>query len=60
MANAMNKVMLALLKTFVLWIFFMIWPGYGHEDFNFIKMVGMGFLAVGTIYYINLDLLDIE
>jgi len=56
----MNKVMLALLKTFVLWIFFMIWPGYGHEDFNFIKMVGMAFLAVGTVYYINLDLKDIE
>ena len=56
----MYKVMLALLKTFILWIFFMLWPGYGHEDFNWIKMVGMFLLAFGTIWYISLDMKDLK
>lgn len=55
-SNAMTKVMIVLLKTFLLWIFFMAWPGYGHEDWNFIKAAGMLMLSVGTIYYIKLDI----
>jgi hypothetical protein len=30
MTNAMQKVMLSLLKIFIMWIFFMIWQGAGH------------------------------
>jgi len=56
MANAMQKVMLALLKTFLLWIFFMAWQGHGHEDFIWIKAAGMLFLAIGTILYIKFDI----
>ncbi len=56
----MQKVMLALLKTFLMWIFFMLYPGHGHEDFNWIKMIGMLLLAIGTIWYIKLDFKDIE
>lgn len=54
-SNAMQKVMLALLKTFLMWIFFMLYPGHGHEDFNWIKMIGMLLLAIGTVWYIRLD-----
>ncbi len=61
MTNAMQKVMLALLKTFLMWIFFMLWKGEeGHEDFNIIKMFGMLLLSIGTIYYIMLDIEDID
>lgn len=54
-SNAMQKVMLTLLKSFLMWIFFMIYPGFGHEDFNWIKMIGMFLLAIGTVWYIKLD-----
>ena len=60
MTNAMQKVMLALLKTFLMWIFFMLWKGEGHEDFNIIKMFGMLLLSIGTIYYIMLDIEEID
>jgi hypothetical protein len=60
MTNAMQKVMLALLKTFLMWIFFMAWPDEGHEDFNVIKMIGMLLLAAGTVWYITLDIKDLE
>jgi hypothetical protein len=55
MANAMSRVMIALIKTFLLWIFFMLWPGYGHEDFNWIKMIAMFLLAIGTIIFVKLE-----
>ena len=58
--NAMNKVVLTMFKTFFLWIFFMLWPGKGHEDFNLVKMFGMVLLIIGTFIYIKLDLEDIE
>ena len=48
------------MKTFFMWIFFMIWDGEGHEDFNVIKMIGMFLLAIGTIWYIILDNKDME
>lgn len=50
--NAMQKVMAGLFKIFLLWLFFMIYPGYGHEDFNVVKMFGMALLSFGTVYYI--------
>lgn len=56
----MQKVMLALMKTFLMWIFFMSWPGEGHEDFNIFKMIGMFLLAAGTVWYIILDIKDLE
>lgn len=55
MTNAMQKVMLSLLKIFIMWIFFMIWKGVGHQDFNTITLLGMLLLAIGTFWYIYLD-----
>lgn len=52
--------MLALLKTFLMWIFFMAWQGDGHEDWNWIKAGGMALLAIGTIWYIKLDIDDLD
>ena len=52
----MQKVVVSLSKTFALWIFFMIYPGVGHEDFNVVKMLAMFILAFGICYYIYLDM----
>jgi drug/metabolite transporter (DMT)-like permease len=60
MANAMSRVMVALIKTFLLWIFFMLWPGYGHEDFNWIKMIGMFLLAIGTVIFVKLETEELD
>lgn len=54
--NAMTKVMNALLKTFVIWIFFMIYPGMGHEAWSWPKALGMLCLSIGIIYYVKLDI----
>ena len=56
MSNTMQKVMLALLKTLLMWIFFMFYSGEGHEDFDYVYMIGMLLLTIGTISYIRLDI----
>ena len=58
--NAVLKVMLSLLKTFILWIFFICYTGNGHEDFNGFDLIGMSMIAVGTIYFVRLELSDNE
>ena len=59
-ANAMQKVMVSLLKTFTLWVFFMCWQQSGHEEWSWVKALGMLLLACGTMWYIDLDIKDIE
>jgi len=49
--SAMQKCMAVILKLLLLWVFWMIWPGQGHEDFNFIKMLSMILLTIGIVYY---------
>ena len=51
----MVKVTAGFLRFFILWIFFMLWQGEGHEDFSVVKMVGMMFLIGGAVGYIYLD-----
>jgi len=58
--NAVLKVMLALLKTFLLWVFFMCYAGNGHEDFNYLDLIGMSMIAIGTVYFVRLELSDNE
>ena len=52
----MQKVMLSLMKNFVVWFFFMLFKGNGHEVLSSTKTIGMLLLAGGTIYYVHLDL----
>lgn len=56
MTNALQKIMLALLKTILMWVFFMAYPGEGHEDWNWTKALGMLLLVIGTLWYIKLDI----
>ena len=44
------------MKPLFLWIFFLIYPGHGHEDWSWLKFTGMVFLIAGTVFYIWLDM----
>ena len=55
MTNAMQKVMLNSMKTFIVWLFFLYWMGRAHEEWNFIKLLGMCILTIATCWYIHLD-----
>ena len=55
MKNAMQKTVVGLLKTVFLWVFFLGYQGHGHEEFSWIKLLGMALLCSGTLLYIKLD-----
>jgi hypothetical protein len=60
MANAMQKTMLAVSKISLTWVFFMLYQEYGHEDWSTFKAIGMCLLVSGTVWYVKLDIKDIE
>jgi hypothetical protein len=56
----MQKVMITLLPAILVWVFFMLYPFEGHEDFNSIKLIGMLMLCLGIYAYVELEMLDIQ
>jgi hypothetical protein len=60
MTNAMQKIMLALLKSIIMWVFFMLYDGEGHEEWSWVKALGMLLLVFGTIWFVKMDIQDIE
>lgn len=53
--NTMIKVMVSMYKTFTVWIFFMIWPNVGHEDFGWLKFIGISLINIGTYFFIVVE-----
>ena len=56
----MQKVMITLLPAILVWVFFMLYPFEGHEDFNSIKLIGMLMLCLGIYASVELEMLDIQ
>lgn len=50
--NAMQKTVVGLTKTLLMWVFFLLFQGHGHEEWSWLKALGMFFLGFGTLYYI--------
>ena len=42
-------------KTYVIWIFFMLWKGEGHEDWSFIKFLGLVLTTVAVVQFLQLE-----
>jgi len=56
--NATLKSILGLSRVFTIWIFFMVYKGFGHSDFYVLDLIGMLLLAAGTLWYVYLDSKD--
>ena len=37
------------------WLFFLLWPYQGHEQFNFFTLLGMGLLGLGSYLYVRAE-----
>jgi len=48
------------MPAILVWVFFMLYPFEGHEDFNSIKLIGMLMLCLGIYAYVELEMLDIQ
>ncbi|CAI2370311.1 unnamed protein product [Moneuplotes crassus] len=50
-ASAATRVILQQTKTVLVWIFFLIYPHGGHENFKVLQLIGFLVLLVGVILY---------
>ena len=48
----MQKTMLAVSKISLTWVYFMLYQGYGHEDWSNFKAFGMSLLVIGTMWFV--------
>ena len=54
-SNATVKAMLQISKTGIVWMFFLLWPGHGHEAWSNLKLVGILITTTAVVYYLLLD-----
>jgi len=52
----MQKTVVGLSKTLIMWMFFLSYKGHGHEQWNWLKAIGMIVMAFGLILYVKLDI----
>mmetsp|Transcript_22188 Transcript_22188/g.21987 ORF Transcript_22188/g.21987 Transcript_22188/m.21987 type:complete len:89 (-) Transcript_22188:45-311(-) len=38
-------------RTALIWVFFLIYPGNGHEKFEYLELIGFILLIAGTLVY---------
>lgn len=50
-ASAANRVTLSQSKTVIVWIFFLIYKGGGHENFKWLQFSGFIVMLLGVILY---------
>ena len=57
-SNATVKAMLQISKTGIVWVFFLLWPGHGHEAWSNLKLIGILITTVAVVYYLLVDQVD--
>ena len=50
--SAVQKQAVFLLTIPSVWIFFLIYPGIGHEEFYWLELIGMVLVIFGSLYYV--------
>ena len=35
----------------MIWLFFILWPGYAHEEFNEVELLGLIMVVVGVVCF---------
>lgn len=50
-ASAANRVTLQQTKTVIVWVFFLGYPGGGHENFKWLQFGGFIILLIGVVFY---------
>ena len=50
-ASSANRVTIQQTKTVLVWLFFLIYQGEGHENFKILQLVGFVLIVIGVILY---------
>jgi hypothetical protein len=53
--NAVHKITITLALVAIVWIFFMAWPYNGNEPFNWIKLIAVLSIFIGSFWFVYAD-----
>ena len=46
------------MRVLVIWAFFLLKPGFGHEEFSFIKVGGFALILTGVLFFNKIFVFD--
>ena len=50
-SSSVNRSLAEQMRTLFIWIFFLLWPGFGHEEFNWLQLGGFVLVFLGVIFF---------
>lgn len=50
-ASSTHMCTIDITRIVIIWVFFLIYPGQGHETFDYIQAIGFVTIAIGTIIF---------
>ena len=51
LTSAANRSVVEQSRVVIIWIFFLIYTGVGHETFSFIKLLGFLMIVLGVVFF---------
>ena len=50
-SSSVNRSLAEQTRTLVIWVFFLIWQGYGHEEFRPLQLIGFLLVVLGVVFF---------
>ena len=57
-SSAISRTIAEQVRVLVIWAFFLLKPGYGHETFSFEKLVGFVLIIAGVLFFNKILVID--
>jgi len=57
-SSAISRTLAEQMRVLVIWAFFLLKPGFGHEQFSFVKLGGFVLIVLGILFFNKLLVFD--
>mmetsp|Transcript_45381 Transcript_45381/g.33171 ORF Transcript_45381/g.33171 Transcript_45381/m.33171 type:complete len:95 (+) Transcript_45381:235-519(+) len=58
--SALSTFTILEIKSVILWVFFLIYPGAGHETFSLVELTGFSMIVFGSFIYCDFIFKQVE
>ena len=57
-STATNRTIVEQMRVIVIWVFFLMKPGFGHETFSSVKLFGFVLILIGVLFFNKIFVID--
>jgi len=57
-STATNRTIVEQMRVIVIWVFFLLKPGFGHEVFSGVKLFGFVLILIGVLFFNKIFVFD--